>query len=104
MPRKLRLEYAGAIYHLMNRGEHREDIFVDEKDRARFLEKLGETCQKTDWQVHGFCLMQNHFHLVVETPKANLRVGMQWLLGPYTARLTGGIGFLGTCSAGASNL
>jgi len=86
MPRNLRLEYEGAIYHLMNRGDHREDIFVDEKDRARFLETLGETCQKTDWQVHGFCLMQNHFHLVVETPKANLSVGMQWLLGTYTAR------------------
>ena len=86
MPRRLRLEYEGAIYHLMNRGDRREDIFLDEEDRVRFLETLGEVCQRTDWQVHAYCLMRNHFHLVVQTPKANLCVGMQWLLGTYTAR------------------
>jgi REP-associated tyrosine transposase len=86
VPRKLRLEYEGAIYHLMNRGDRREAIFLDDADRVRFLETLGEACQRTDWQVHAYCLMRNHFHLVVETPKANLCVGMQWLLGTYTAR------------------
>src|SRR5438093_938918 len=86
MARKLRLEYPGAIYHLMNRGDRREPIFRDDCDRQRFLETLAEACAKTDWQVHAYCLMSNHFHLVVETPQANLAVGMKWLLGTYTQR------------------
>ena len=86
MPRKLRIEYEGAIYHVMNRGDRREPIFRDGADRKRFLETLEECCTKTDWQVHALCLMVNHFHLVVETPKANLVAGMKWFLGTYTAR------------------
>src|SRR5271166_5556376 len=86
MPRKLRLEYPGAIYHVMNRGDRRDDIVWDEADRRRFAEALGEACGKTGWQVHAWCLMRNHFHLVVETPQPNLVAGMQWLLGTYTAR------------------
>ncbi|MHB8520499.1 MAG: transposase [Limisphaerales bacterium] len=86
MPRKLRVEYEGAIYHLINRGDRREDIFLGDNDRELFLETLAQTCQKTEWQVHAYCLMRNHFHLVIETPKANLKAGMQWLLGTYTAR------------------
>src|SRR6266446_4000737 len=86
MARKLRIQYEGAIYHVMNRGDHREDIFRNDKDRELFLETLGEACAKTDWQIHSLCLMRNHFHLVVETPKANLVDGMKWLLGTYTAR------------------
>ena len=86
MARKLRIEYAGAIYHLMNRGERREPIFRDDRDRRRFLQTLGQTCQKTGWQIHAFCLMPNHIHLVAETPQANLVAGMKWLLGTYTMR------------------
>jgi REP element-mobilizing transposase RayT len=86
MPRKLRLEYEGAIYHVMNRGDRREAIFKDDTDRERFLETLGECCAKTGWQVHALCLMPDHFHLVVETPKANLVAGMKWFLGTYTSR------------------
>src|SRR6185436_3830796 len=86
MARKLRVEYAGAIYHLMNRGDRREAIVRDDTDRRRFLETLGQACAKTDWQVHAYCLMGNHFHLVVETPRANLVAGMRWFLGTYTAR------------------
>ena len=86
MARKLRLEYPGAIYHLMNRGDRREDIFADDKDRKTFIATLAEVCQKTDWQVHAWCLMLNHFHLVIETPKANLVAGMKWFLGTYTGR------------------
>ena len=67
MPRALRMEYEGAIYHVLNRGDRREPIFRDDADRQRFLETLGEACAKTDWQVHAFCLMGNHFHLVIET-------------------------------------
>ena len=86
MPRKLRVQYPGAIYHLMNRGDRREDIFEDDQDRRRFLETLGQTCDKTGWRVHAYCLMSNHFHLVVETPQPNLVAGMKWLLGTYTSR------------------
>ncbi len=70
----------------MNRGDRRESIFADGKDRELFLETLGQACEKTDWCVHALCLMSNHFHLVVETPHANLVAGMKWLLGTYTAR------------------
>ncbi len=86
MARKLRIQYPGAIYHVMNRGDRREAIFGDDADRQRFLETLTETCQKTGWQVHAYCLMSNHFHLVVETPQPNLVAGMKWLLGTYTSR------------------
>jgi REP element-mobilizing transposase RayT len=70
----------------MNRGDRREDIFEDDDDRRRFLETLGQTCEKTGWQAHAYCLMSNHFHLVVETPQPNLVSGMKWLLGTYTSR------------------
>ena len=76
MARKLRIQYEGAIYHVMNRGDHREAIFRSQKDRELFLQTLGEACAKTDWQIHAWCLMSNHFHLVVETPKANLKKGV----------------------------
>ena len=86
MARRLRVQYPGAVYHLMNRGDRREAIFKDDQDRERFLETLGETCAKTGWEVHAYCLMGNHFHLVVETPNANLVAGMKWFLGTYTSR------------------
>ena len=85
MARKLRLAYPGAIYHLMNRGDRREPIFRDDEDRERFLATLGEGCLKTGWQVHAYCLMPNHFHLVLETPAANLVAGMKWLFWGGTA-------------------
>ena len=87
MPRQLRIDYPGAIHHVMSRGDRREDIYHDEVDRQDFLKTQAETCQKTDWQVHAYCLMSNHFHLVLETPNANLVEGMQWLLSTYTIRL-----------------
>ncbi len=86
MPRALRIEYPGAIYHLMNRGDRREPIFQDDLDRRRFLATLAEACQKADWQVHAYCLMLNHFHLALETPNANLVAGMRWFLSTYSAR------------------
>lgn len=86
MPRQVRLEYEGAIYHLLSRGDRREDIFWDDADRSSFLATLGATCARTGWQVHAYCLMSNHFHLVAETPRANLVSGMKWLLGTYTMR------------------
>jgi putative transposase len=86
MARQLRIQYEGAIYHLMSRGDRREEIFRDDLDQKSFLQSLGVACQKTGWQVHAYCLMSNHFHLVVETPRANLVEGMKWLLGTYTMR------------------
>src|SRR5256886_8427590 len=86
MARKLRVQYAGAIYHVLNRGDRREPIFRDDRDRQRFLDTLGETCGKTGWQIHSWCLLPNHFHLVLETPRPNLVAGMKWLLGTYTSR------------------
>lgn len=86
MARKLRVQYPGAIYHVMNRGDHLE-VFRDGKDPDLFLATLGEGCAKTDWQIHAFCLMSNHFHIVIETPRGNLPDGMKWLLGTYTSGL-----------------
>ena len=86
MARKLRVQYPGAIYQVMNRGDRREPIFKDDADRQRFVETLGEVCAKTSWEVHAYVLMPNHFHLVVETPQANLVAGMKWFWGTYTSR------------------
>jgi len=86
MARKLRIQYPGAIYHVMNRGDRREAIFKDARDHERFVQTLAEACVKAKWQVHAYCLMPNHFHLVVETPQPTLVAGMKWLLGTYTGR------------------
>src|SRR6185436_12347879 len=86
MARKLRIQFPGAIYHVMSRGNRRDDIFRDDMDRESFLQILADTCAKTAWQVHAFCLTPNHFHLVVETPQPNLVAGMKWFLGTYTTR------------------
>ena len=87
MPRKLRVQYPGAIYHVMSRGGRRENNFLDDVDRQDFLKTLAEACQKTDWQIHAYCLMRNHYHLVLETPDANLVAGMAWLQSTHTIRL-----------------
>jgi len=84
MARPLRIEYPGAIYHVLSRGDRREAIFRTDADRKLFLELLARTCQRTGWHIHAYCLMGNHFHLVVETPRGNLSAGMQWLLSSYT--------------------
>jgi REP element-mobilizing transposase RayT len=86
MARKIRVEYPGAMYHVMNRGDRREPIFKTDKDRELFLETLEEACTKTGWEVLAYCLMLNHFHLVMATPQANLVAGMKWFPGTYTSR------------------
>jgi REP element-mobilizing transposase RayT len=86
MPRAPRIEFAGAIYHVMNRGDHREKIFHDDQDRFTFLKTLREVCQSAGWWVHSFVLMPNHYHLLIETPRATLVKGMQYLNGTYTQR------------------
>ena len=86
MPRKLRVEYPGAIYHVMSRANGKGNIFETDVDRQDFLKTLAEACGKTGFQVHAYCLMRNHFHLVLETPNGNLVAGMRWLLSAYTLR------------------
>ncbi|MBA3832574.1 MAG: transposase [Chthoniobacterales bacterium] len=77
MARPLRIEYAGALYHVLSRGDRGEAIFLDDADRRAFLCALEQVCGKTGWEVHAYCLMGNHFHLVVETPQANLALGAE---------------------------
>jgi putative transposase len=84
--RGIRIEYAGAFYHVMARGNRRERIFHDDVDRRFFLQSLGEACERTGWRVHAWVLMRNHYHLMLETPEANLIEGMKWLQNTYTRR------------------
>jgi REP element-mobilizing transposase RayT len=86
MPRSIRIEYPGAYYHVMARGNRREAIFLDETDRAFYLKTLGDACARTGWRVHAWVFMGNHYHLFVETPEANLVEGMKWLQNAYTRR------------------
>lgn len=86
MPRSIRIELAGGFYHVMARGNRREKIFLDEDDRDHFLKALGEACAMTGWRVHGWVLLSNHYHLMVETPEPNLVAGMQWLQNTVTRR------------------
>jgi putative transposase len=86
MARKPRIEFAGAVYHVISRGDRGEAIYQDDEDRRLFLQFLGEVCDRTGWLIHAFVAMTNHYHLLLETPEANLVVGMKWLQGTYTQR------------------
>lgn len=86
MARPLRIEFAGALYHVTSRGNGREDIYLDDSDRELFMVVLGEACGLFNWSVHAWCLMSNHYHLLVETPDSNLSRGMRYLNGVYTQR------------------
>jgi putative transposase len=80
------MESEAGVYHVLNRGNYRTDIFRSDKAKAAFLKCLGEACQQTGWQVHAWCLMTNHYHLAVSTPGANLVDGMRWLQGTFSTR------------------
>ena len=84
MARPLRLEFAGALYHITSRGNERKPIYLDESDFEGFLKILGDVCERYNWVIHSFCLMTNHYHFLVETPDANLSKGMRQLNGVYT--------------------
>ncbi|MCL5808769.1 MAG: transposase [Deltaproteobacteria bacterium] len=79
MARPLRIEFAGAVYHVTSRGNGRQRIFLDDHDNRKFLELLGKTIERFHWICHAFCLMVNHYHLMIETPEANLSKGMHHL-------------------------
>lgn len=84
MARPLRIEYSGAVYHVTSRGDRQEAIFDDDEDRAAFLNLLGEVVLRFRWRCHAYCLMGNHYHLMIETPEANLTKGMRQLNGVFT--------------------
>jgi putative transposase len=84
MARPLRLEFSGAVYHVTARGDRREAIFLDDQDRQRFLGLLGREIGQQNWLLYAYCLMSNHYHLLLETPEANLARGMRRLNGVYT--------------------
>jgi REP element-mobilizing transposase RayT len=84
MARPLRLEFAGAVYHLTSRGNARQKVFFTDDDRQLFLDTLAQVVSRYGWICHAYCLMANHYHLLVETPKANLSIGMRQLNGIYT--------------------
>ncbi len=84
MARPLRIEYPGAIYHITSRGNARQPIYKDDKDCETFLELLGSVVSRYGWICHAYCLMGNHYHLLIETPDGNLSQGMRQLNGIYT--------------------
>jgi REP element-mobilizing transposase RayT len=84
MARPLRIEYRGALYHVTSRGDRQETIFDDDQDRRAFLNILGEVILRYRWRCHAYCLMGNHYHLMIETPEANLTKGMRQLNGVFT--------------------
>ena len=83
MPRSLRIEYPGAVYHVLNRGNYRDAVFREVASKDLFVDTLAKTCERTGWVLHAFSLLDNHYHLCLETPDANLSVGMQWLQSTF---------------------
>lgn len=86
MARPLRIEFPGAVYHITSRGDKREKIFENDKDRETFLEILGSVVKRCNFLCHAYCLMDNHYHLLVETPDGNLSQGIRQLNGVYTQK------------------
>jgi REP element-mobilizing transposase RayT len=86
MARKLRLEFPGAVYHVINRGNYRRDVFAAEKTKAAFERCLFQACERSGWLLHAYVVMRNHYHLALETPKGNLVIGMQWLEATFANR------------------
>jgi len=84
MARPLRIEFPGALYHITARGNAREDIYADDNDRVTFLKLLENVCNRHDWYCHAYCLMSNHYHLLIETGTPSLSKGMKYLNGTYT--------------------
>jgi putative transposase len=86
MPRSLRIEYPGAVYHVLNRGNYKKPVFSQEKAKQSFEACLFQACIRYQWQLYAYCLLSNHYHLAIETPEGNLSVGMQWLQSTFANR------------------
>lgn len=87
MPRAPRIEFEGAIYHVMARGNRREPIVFEDSDRKLFRDTFAEACCMTGWEVFAWVLLDNHYHAVFRTPQANLVEGMKWLQNTFTRRI-----------------
>lgn len=86
MARPMRLQFVGAVYHVTSRGNNKQDVFSCIADRTLFLDILSEVVNKYQWRCHAFCLMNNHYHLLIETPNPNLAAGMRHQNGVYTQK------------------
>lgn len=86
MPRAPRIEFPGAIYHVLNRGNYRSWIFEEDGAKQAFQKCLFEACERAGWILHAYCVMGNHYHLAIETPEPNLSEGMRWLQSVYANR------------------
>ncbi len=86
MTRSIRIQFPGAFYHIFSRGNAKQGIFLEDSDRDRFLHLLSNTVNRYEWIVHGYCLMSNHYHLLLETPLPNLSDGMRFLNGQYAQK------------------
>jgi REP element-mobilizing transposase RayT len=86
MARSLRIERANGVYHIINRGNYRHDLFINDGAHEAFERCLFEACEKCGWILEGHCVMTNHFHLVVRTPRGNLSYGMKWLQATFANR------------------
>ena len=84
MARPLRIEFAGGLYHVISRGNARQDIYADDDDRVSFLMVLEKACKRFEWYCHAYCLMGNHYHLLIETGTPSLSRGMKLINGIYT--------------------
>ena len=84
MARPLRIELAGGFYHVTSRGDRRDDIFDDDADRISWLELFGNVCQRFNWRCHAYCLMDNHYHIIIETVETNLSKSIRQLNSVYT--------------------
>ena len=97
MARPLRIEFANALYHVTSRGDRRESIFEEDEDRVAFLNLLGEVVDRFNWVCPAYCLMDSHYHLIIQTPDGNLAKGI-WLLGQFDQQKTSPIPLSKMCS------
>jgi REP element-mobilizing transposase RayT len=100
MARPLRIQYEGALYHITSRGNAGAKIFETDSDRLEFLDVLNRVVSRYGWICHAYCLMSNHYHLLIETLSPNLSKGMQLLNGVYTQRFNRAAKSIGTCFRG----
>jgi putative transposase len=103
MPRSRRTLIPGGIYHVMNRGNRKQPIFLSDTDWILFLEITKKIATRRHWAIHGYCLMQNHYHLLVETPEPDLSAGMQAINSEYAQWFNRGYGFVGHVFQGRFN-
>ncbi len=95
MARPIRIEFPGAIYHIYARGNRQEHIFLDDKDRILFLKLLADNAKRLNWLCHAYCLMGNHYHLLLETPAGILSSGIQIINSVYAKRFNRKYGQVG---------